>query len=165
MEPTNTEIAAIRGGIVAGNLDGKEGRGLSPGEMRMLDVFGDLKFAEVNNFPKDATENYRLSAKATGPSCVPSDDSLDKKIDAVYFHAQRVEQIDDKSGEIRAWIRVVLIDDKGEGYVFNSNTVARDLLRIIAAFGNRPWNPPVSVIPRKTKSKRNAGHFFSLEPA
>lgn len=127
-------------------------------------VFGDTNIGDCHNFVGTRQEVWRQVSRAVGSGCLSSVDAVGRTINLVHYYAHRVDIANESSGEVNSCIRVVLFDADGTRYQFVSEYVARDLARLISAFGNVPFCPPIALIVRHNKGK-GSHHFYTVEPA
>lgn len=69
--------------------------------------------------------------------------NMEITIKDVFF--EETELTDDKTGEVKTGIRVVLIDDKGVSYSCVSRGIFNACKRLAAVYGNPTWEPAVKV--------------------
>lgn len=60
--------------------------------------------------------------------------------------AHKVEKPDEETGEVRVWVRVVLIDAAGDTLSFGSKGILRSLDLLRALRGDGPYDPPLPII-------------------
>jgi len=126
-------------------------------------VFGALGGASLDNFDGDTIQKWRLTSMATGPNCGKVDDVPAEGIPVKYFYVHSVQLDGATPGEVVDALRCVLIDDQGNAYAFVSNGIARDLARMIAVFGLKPWTPPISVKIQVNPGK-GPNKFYTIVP-
>lgn len=80
---------------------------------------------------------------------------VNKKLHIVDVYAEEITIVDQKTGEADNAIRIVLIDDKGEGYGCVSKGVFNAMKKVIAVNGPAPWNPPLTLIPKSITTGTN----------
>lgn len=66
--------------------------------------------------------------------------------------AHPLEILDTETGELKKLVRVVLIDEEGNGYHSMANGVIESMKRIIAIVGQGPWQPALKVVPTEKKT-------------
>lgn len=83
-------------------------------------------------------------------------DFVGKQLNIKDVSIERVENINDESGEMVTNARVVLIDDKGESYTCVSSGIYSAIKKLVSVFGEPTWNPalPVEVQNLSTKKGR-----------
>lgn len=82
-------------------------------------------------------------------------------IDVTYWIAHVVPVTTD-DGEVLTRPRVILSDTQGRAYAWTGETATRYWTDILAMKGLGPWEPPLRVLVNKVKSRRTAGHFYTL---
>lgn len=83
-------------------------------------------------------------------------DFVGKKLNIKDISIERVENMNDETGEMVANARVVLIDDNGESYTCVSSGIYSAIKKLVAVFGEPTWEPalPVEVQNLSTKKGR-----------
>lgn len=83
-------------------------------------------------------------------------DFVGKKLNIKDISIERVENMNDETGEMAANARVVLIDDNGESYTCVSSGIYSAIKKLVAVFGEPTWEPalPVEVQNLSTKKGR-----------
>lgn len=82
------------------------------------------------------------------------DDFKGQKINVVDVVAHPVKLVEDQSGELIEALRIVLIDDKGEGYETVATGVMSSLEKLFGIVGMPSYDPPLTVIPREQKTRK-----------
>lgn len=126
-------------------------------------VFGALGGATLDNFDGDNIQKWRMTAIATGPNCGKIDTVPPDGIAVKYFYVHAVQLDGPTDGEVTDALRCVLMDDQANAWSFVSNGIARDLARMIAVFGVKPWTPPVKVKVQVNPGK-GPNKFYTLVP-
>jgi len=92
----------------------------------------------------------------------PLADHLGKKIALANLIVQSADMVDEKSGEVRAVPRVVLVDKDGNSFHAISGPLMRDLENVIGMMGDpASWPQPLDV--SVAEEKGNGGYrFFKL---
>ena len=139
----------------------------SPSETAMQiaikEVFGTLGGPAIHNFQGNAVDTWKMQALCTGPDCLGFEDVPADGIAVVNFYVHKVEYERQDDGEVMDIVRCVLVTDDGQAYGFMSNTLARDLARMVSVFGMKKWTPAVRV--KIVENKGRAGHkFYSIAP-
>jgi len=111
----------------------------------LSDVLGELSGPTLHNFTGDRREVWKLTAKATGPDVIVSDEATLVPIDIRHFLVHTVRIAKETPGEFVDAIRTVLIQPDGKQYAVVSDGVARDLAGLIHTFGMGPYDPPIEV--------------------
>ena len=83
-------------------------------------------------------------------------DFVGKKLNIKDISVERVENMNDETGEMAANARVVLIDENGESYTCVSSGIYSAIKKLVAVFGEPTWEParPVEVQNLSTKKGR-----------
>ena len=83
-------------------------------------------------------------------------DFVGKKLNIKDISIERVENLNDETGEMAANARVVLIDENGESYTCVSSGIYSAIKKLVAVFGEPTWEPalPVEVQNLSTKKGR-----------
>ena len=83
-------------------------------------------------------------------------DFVGKKLNIKDISIERVENMNDETGEMAANARVVLIDENGESYTCVSSGIYYAIKKLVAVFGEPTWEPalPVEVQNLSTKKGR-----------
>ena len=83
-------------------------------------------------------------------------DFVGKKLNIKDISIERVENMNDETGEMAANARVVLIDENGESYTCVSSGIYSAIKKLVAVFGEPTWEPalPVEVQNLSTKKGR-----------
>lgn len=83
-------------------------------------------------------------------------DFVGKKLNIKDISIERVENMNDETGDMVANARVVLIDENGESYSCVSSGIYSAIKKLVAVFGEPTWEPalPVEVQNLSTKKGR-----------
>lgn len=83
-------------------------------------------------------------------------DFIGKKLNIKDISIERVENMNDETGEMVANARVVLIDENGESYTCVSSGIYSAIKKLVAVFGEPTWEPalPVEIQNLSTKKGR-----------
>ena len=83
-------------------------------------------------------------------------DFVGKKLNIKDISIERVENMNDETGEMAANARVVLIDENGESYTCVSSGIYSAIKKLVSVFGEPTWEPalPVEVQNLSTKKGR-----------
>ena len=83
-------------------------------------------------------------------------DFVGKKLNIKDISIERVENMNDETGDMVANARVVLIDENGESYTCVSSGIYSAIKKLVAVFGEPSWEPalPVEVQNLSTKKGR-----------
>lgn len=83
-------------------------------------------------------------------------DFVGKKLNIKDISIERVENMNEETGEMAANARVVLIDENGESYTCVSSGIYSAIKKLVAVFGEPTWEPalPVEVQNLSTKKGR-----------
>ena len=82
------------------------------------------------------------------------DDHINEVLKIVDVVAHPITITDEKTGELIETVRVVLIDEKGNGYAAVSEGIMSSLTKMFAIVGQPSYNPPLSlkVVKQQTRS-------------
>lgn len=107
-------------------------------------IKGDTREALVAMYNAINSPDHKLS------------DFVGKKLNIKDISIERVENMNDETGEMAANARVVLIDDNGESYTCVSSGIYSAIKKLVAVFGEPTWEPalPVEVQNLSTKKGR-----------
>lgn len=83
-------------------------------------------------------------------------DFVGKKLNICDISIERVDNLNDETGEMVANARVVLIDENGESYTCVSSGIYSAIKKLVSVFGEPTWEPalPVEVQNLSTKKGR-----------
>lgn len=83
-------------------------------------------------------------------------DFVGKELRICDISIERVENMNEETGEMAANARVVLIDENGESYTCVSSGIYSAIKKLVAVFGEPTWEPalPVEVQNLSTKKGR-----------
>lgn len=83
-------------------------------------------------------------------------DFVGKKLNIKDISIERVENLNEETGEMTANARVVLIDENGESYTCVSSGIYSAIKKLVVVFGEPTWEPalPVEVQNLSTKKGR-----------
>lgn len=83
-------------------------------------------------------------------------DFVGKKLNIKDISIERVENMNDETGDMVANARVVLIDENGESYTCLSSGIYSAIKKLVAVFGEPTWEPalPVEIQNLSTKKGR-----------
>lgn len=83
-------------------------------------------------------------------------DFVGKKLNIKDISIERVENMNDETGDMVANARVVLIDENGESYTCVSSGIYSAIKKLVSVFGEPTWEPalPVEVQNLSTKKGR-----------
>ena len=107
-------------------------------------IKGDTREALVAMYNAINSPDHKLS------------DFVGKKLNIKDISIERVENMNDETGEMAANARVVLIDENGESYTCVSSGIYSAIKKLVAVFGEPTWEPalPVEVQNLSTKKGR-----------
>ena len=107
-------------------------------------IKGDTREALVAMYNAINSPDHKLS------------DFVGKKLKIKDICIERVENMNDETGEMAANARVVLIDENGESYTCVSSGIYSAIKKLVAVFGEPTWEPalPVEVQNISTKKGR-----------
>lgn len=107
-------------------------------------IKGDTREALVAMYNAINSPDHKLS------------DFVGKKLNIKDISIERVENMNDETGDMVANARVVLIDDNGESYTCVSSGIYSAIKKLVAVFGEPTWEPalPVEIQNLSTKKGR-----------
>ena len=107
-------------------------------------IKGDTREALVAMYNAINSPDHKLS------------DFVGKKLNIKDISIERVESMNDETGDMVANARVVLIDDNGESYTCVSSGIYSAIKKLVAVFGEPTWEPalPVEIQNLSTKKGR-----------
>ena len=124
-----------------------------------------LKSGDVNVFSSMASDSFedRVSMLEKMTNSTPLDAMLDTPFNLAHFIIQPIEMPDEKTGEIQAVPRVILIDAEGNSYHAISTGIFSSLKNIAALLGMPgTWPVPVKVTAKREKT-RSGYNVFTLK--
>lgn len=107
-------------------------------------IKGDTREALVAMYNAINSPDHKLS------------DFVGKKLNIKDISVERVENMNDETGDMVANARVVLIDENGESYTCVSSGIYSAIKKLVAVFGEPTWEPalPVEIQNLSTKKGR-----------
>lgn len=107
-------------------------------------IKGDTREALVAMYNAINSPDHKLS------------DFVGKKLNIKDISIERVENMNDETGDMVANARVVLIDENGESYTCVSSGIYSAIKKLVAVFGEPTWEPalPVEIQNLSTKKGR-----------
>ena len=81
-------------------------------------------------------------------------DFVGKKLNIKDICIERVENMNDETGEMAANARVVLIDENGESYTCVSSGIYSAIKKLVAVFGEPTWEPALPVEVQNLSTKK-----------
>ena len=92
-------------------------------------------------------------------------DFVGKKLNIKDISIERVENMNDETGDMVANARVVLIDENGESYTCVSSGIYSAIKKLVAVFGEPTWEPalPVEIQHLSTKKGRKTMTLKAIE--
>ena len=107
-------------------------------------IKGDTREALVAMYNAINSPDHKLS------------DFVGKKLNIKDISIERVENMNDETGDMVANDRVVLIDENGESYTCVSSGIYSAIKKLVAVFGEPTWEPalPVEIQNLSTKKGR-----------
>lgn len=107
-------------------------------------IKGDTREALVAMYNAINSPDHKLS------------DFVGKKLNIKDISIERVENMNDETGDMVANARVVLIDENGESYTCVSSGIYSAIKKLVSVFGEPTWEPalPVEVQNLSTKKGR-----------
>ena len=122
--------------------------------------FGALDQQVYSTFPKE--QGARVVALMQGQE-TPIADMVDKTITVQDVLAHGVETVDEKTGEVKAVLRIVLVAPDGKAWQTTSGGI-RNSIRLLAKFyGLPPWKDGLKLKVNQVKTARGRKTFY-LEP-
>ncbi|MCY7525130.1 hypothetical protein MWG61_13370 [Bacillus safensis] len=83
-------------------------------------------------------------------------ENINKRFKITNIIAHPVQLMNEETGELENAMRVIFIDEKGEGWHSVSTGIAQSAQRIIFAYGQGPWdNDPIEVEVKQQKTRNN----------
>lgn len=104
----------------------------------------------------DSREKQALIFNASNNPQHKVADFINKTVNVTDVYAETLELVDEETGELEKAPRIVLIDDKGEGYETVSVGMFGSLKKLVAAFGEPTWEPPIPVVIEQQKVKNGS---------
>lgn len=113
-----------------------------------------------------STREGKIKTLQANQDNVPLSDYVGKTLKITNIIMQRVDLVDDKTGELDEGIRSILIDDTGKAYSATSKGIVNALRQIMSIMGEpKQWDSPLSVEVQEKKSRTNSKHkFLTLVP-
>lgn len=122
----------------------------------------NLKTGQVNVFSSMASDSFtdRVDMLEKMTNSTPLDDMLDTPFLLSHFIIQPIEMPDEKTGEIQAVPRVILIDADGNSYHAISTGIFSSLKNISGLLGMpADWPEPVKVTAKREKTRAGYNVF------
>lgn len=124
-----------------------------------LDEFNpDQKPQIISSITFDPSDRETTAAvyNAMNDSDEALSDHLMKEIEVMDYVVHKVELMDEQTGALDEVFRVVFITPEGKSYHSVAGGVSRSLQRMIAMFGQGPWDPALKVtaVQKKTNNGR-----------
>lgn len=149
MSENTNEIAVID--VAPANL-GQEISQLGAGQM---DMFSTIK--------ADDFAGKLATLKAVSDSA-PISENLNKVIKVRNLIIQKADMADEKTGEVKAQPRVILVDEDGKAFHAISNPLYRDVKNILMLLGHpETWEAAVPV--KVSKAGSGTSQYFTLKLA
>lgn len=118
--------------------------------------------AAIHNFVGSPTEQWAMTAYATGPSCKEGRDQIGKTIAVKHWYLHEVDVRRDDGSSVHC-VRTVLIDPEGTCFGFVSDGIYQSLRLMVQHLGNGPYDPPILVAIRQ-QGLRGGRSMLSFEP-
>ena len=129
-----------------------------------LTLFNQGQTDMISSIVGDDFESKKKVLAAT-QNAEPLSDHLGKSIEIVHYVVERVEMVNEQTGEVGPAIRTTLITKDGKAFSATSEGGARSIQQITAVLGSpNDWPEPVKVIPTEVKSRKGF-KFFTLKLA
>ncbi len=116
-----------------------------------------------SSIPLDTRENKVKVFRALQGQDFPADEMIGEVIDLADAVIHKVQLPDQKTGELRACQRTVLISADGSRIGSVSEGLVNSLRALTILFGPLPWKPAQKVCIREQKS-RGGLKYYLLEP-
>lgn len=130
----------------------------------VMDIKADLTAGKVSYCSMQAVD-YRAKCSLFNAISKPAkiSEMVNKRIRVAHIYIEAIEITNQKTGERVNVPRIVLIDDKANGYQAVSVGIYESIRRIIHMFGEPDtWQKPLTV-EVKHISLKNGGHTYNLE--
>lgn len=126
------------------------------GNMRSMKAVFKPGMDTVISFDPTTKEGAEMLVKATLTELPSLASKVKEHVSITNIFAHPAESIDDKTGEVQTFTRVVVFDESGEAYDCGSSGVLKSLEIVRIIRGNPPWNPGVKCLVRieQTGGKR-----------
>lgn len=113
-----------------------------------------------------STREGKIKTLQANQDNVPLSDFIGKTIKLANVIMQKVDMVDDQTGQMTEGIRCVLIDDKGKAYSATSKGIVNALHQIMSIMGEpKQWDSPLPVEVQEKKSRTNGMYkFLTLVP-
>lgn len=145
-EAVSTELAVVSPSAVSSAI-----QGLKSGNANVFHTFTGADFATKIKV-----------VKATNDAAAVSD-NIGVLINLANVVVQEIELADDKTGELQANTRIILVDEDGSAFTCVSIGVFRALENIFGIVGYpNEWNGPLPIVVEEKKSRNNAGKFMTI---
>jgi len=113
---------------------------------------------------KLATMEDRIKAfNAVTTQDQKAQDHLQEEIVVQDWLCHDASKTDPKTGEVKSFVRTVLIGPDGFRTSTTSDMVLQSILSLMHFFGPAPWNPPLKLRVKPEKATSNPGHYYTLE--
>lgn len=118
-------------------------------------VLTDLNNAESYcSIKGDSREAFVAMYNAINSPDHKLSDFVGKKLNIKDISIERVENMNEETGEMAANARVVLIDENGESYTCVSSGIYSAIKKLVAVFGEPTWEPALSVEVQNLSTKK-----------
>jgi hypothetical protein len=113
-----------------------------------------------------ATEEGRtLAFNALATPDLELGDRDEMEVPVSHYIAHPASQIDEETGEVREYSRLVLITPMGTTFATASEVSAHRFAQAFGLYESPPWHPPLRVVIRRVRSKRGRTyHQVYLRP-
>lgn len=131
---------------------------------KLLDLTGIDKKIPVHNFDGDQSNQWKLSATATGGQHLGLDDVVDKPFGCKYWYMHKIELPGKTDGEYSDAVRTCFIAEDGTSVACLSTGVAQGLANMVSHMGSGPYVPELRLRIVKVKTRRGY-NTYNLIPA
>ena len=123
---------------------------------------GEVSF--ITSLNLDLPESREMIYKARYGDIPDSKDFINVEFELADYIMHPATRTDERTGEVQAWIRAVLINKDGEMISCGSWGVVDSLRDLSQLFSPPPWNPPIKVR-LMARSIGNGRSFHYIVPA
>jgi Phage Single-stranded DNA-binding protein len=110
--------------------------------------------AYMTNAKGTPREVYKIMSQAQSASAADRDRARTEPFLATYYVCHLVEMTDDRTGELLNLPRTVFVAPDGSAVPFVSMGVMDSLELLVASLGAGPWDPPLKLSVRESKTRK-----------
>lgn len=114
------------------------------------------------NIPVDSELGRSLMMDAMGDQTVKIEENEGRPFMVSYYAVMPGEKTDEQTGEVKQFIRLVLLDGKGGSMSTTSEVAPLRFRRVIELYGPGPWFPPLPIVLEEKRSRGKGRTFHSL---